>query len=253
MRDGVADVDISAIYGISLFSGVGSLDIGIELACRYLGREFKPLCYVENEITAAAALVASFEDGTLPAAPVWSDVSTFDGEPFAGLAEIVFGGFPCTDISHAGDRAGLDGARSGLWVQFARIVRQVRPRLVFIENVRGMLNPIRDDDGRIIAEPPIRTVLRDLSGIGFDADWVIVSAQDCGFAHGRDRCFILAYARCRSDERRGESSILDGEGRVASGEAYQWKWSGNAAGSERVRLADTRNGLVSQPRAGSQG
>lgn len=102
--------------------------------------------------------------------------------------------FPCPDISCAGKRAGLDGARSGLWVQFARIIRQARPRFVFIENVRGMLNPIRDDDGRVVAEPPLRTVLRDLFDMGFDAEWGVVSAEACGLPQGRDRVFILAHA-----------------------------------------------------------
>ena len=113
---------------LALFAGAGG---GI-LGGRLLGR--RTICAVELDSYAASVLVARQNDGCLEPFPIWDDITTFDGEPWRGRVDVVSGGFPCQDISVAGKGAGLDGERSGLWGEMARVIREVRPRHVFVEN-----------------------------------------------------------------------------------------------------------------------
>lgn len=162
---------------LHLFAGAGG---GI-LAGQLLGH--RCVCAVEREPYAQAVLVARQNDGTFPPFPIWDDVCTFDGRPWRGIVDIVAGGFPCQDISAAGNGAGLEGARSGLWAEMARIVREVRPRIVFVEN-----SPMLTSRG-------LGRVLGDLATMGFDAEWGVVSAAGTGAPHLRERIWILANAR----------------------------------------------------------
>lgn len=128
------------------------------------------------------------DDGILEPFPIWDDVRTFDGKPWAGIVGVVSGGFPCQDISAAGRGAGIDGERSGLWKEFARIIGEVQPRYVLVENsplltVRGL--------GR---------VLGDLAALGYDARWGVLSAADAIWLAGtpcldhlRERIWIVAW------------------------------------------------------------
>jgi DNA (cytosine-5)-methyltransferase 1 len=113
---------------LALFAGAGGGILGGKL----LG--WRTVCAVEREPYAASVLVARQNDGFLPPFPIWDDVFTFDGKPWRGLVDVVSGGFPCQDISAAGKGAGIDGARSGLWSEMARIIGEVRPRFAFVEN-----------------------------------------------------------------------------------------------------------------------
>jgi len=164
---------------ISLFSGGGGLDLALRIALP----QARCVCYVEDEITVASILAARIAEGSLDDAPIWSDVRRFDGRPWRGKVDGIIGGFPCQDLSVAGKRAGIQGKRSGLWAEFARITREVRPGWVFIENVPGLL-----------ANKAMRRVLGDLSALGFDAEWMCVRASDVGAPHKRERVFILAYS-----------------------------------------------------------
>lgn len=166
---------------LSLFTGAGGLDLAIGLALP----DARPVCYVEVEINAARILAARFADGSLPEAPVWSDVRAFDGRRWRGAVDLVVGGFPCTDLSVAGKQAGLTGEHSGLWFEYLRIVREIHPRGVFIENVPPVLT-----------FPSGSTVLRGLAESGFNAEWLSLRASDVGAPHRRERAFILAYSRC---------------------------------------------------------
>jgi DNA (cytosine-5)-methyltransferase 1 len=113
--------------------------------------------------------------------------------------DVLLGGFPCQDVSHAGKRAGIHGARSGLWAEFHRLIRELRPRLAVMENVAGLLTRGLD------------TVLGDLAEIGFDAEWFCLRASDVGAPHRRERVFILAYpARRGQREQRGAAQSGDG-------------------------------------------
>jgi DNA (cytosine-5)-methyltransferase 1 len=120
------------------------------------------------------------EEEALGEATVHADVRTFDGRPWRGKVDLVAGGFPCVDVSLAGKGAGLDAPRSGLWFEFARIVREVEPRYVFVENVPGLVNRGLD------------RVLGALAELGFDAEWGLFSAAEVGAPHLRKRLFLLA-------------------------------------------------------------
>ncbi len=162
---------------LSLFTGIGGLDLGLKIAIPTL----RTICYVEREAFAAATLVARMEDAALDLAPIWDDISTFDGRRWRGKVVILSGGFPCQDLSVAGKRAGIDGERSGLWSEMFRVICEVRPQLVFIENVPG-----------ILGNSAARRVLGDLASGGFDAEWLSIQASDVGASHRRRRVFVLA-------------------------------------------------------------
>lgn len=171
---------------LELFAGAGGGILGSML----IGH--RPVCAVEYDAYARSVLLARQNDGTFPPFPVWDDVRTFDGNPWRGIVDVVSGGFPCQDISVAGSGAGLDGERSGLWREMARIIGEVRPRFVFIENSPALVTRGLD------------RVLSDLAAMGFDARWGIVSAADTGAHHIRERIWILANAKHRGiQERRG--------------------------------------------------
>ena len=113
---------------LALFAGAGGGILGGKL----LG--WRTVCAVERDAYAAAVLAQRQNDGHLDPFPIWSDVCSFDGRPWRGIVDVVSGGFPCQDISSAGKGAGITGARSGLWKEMARIVGEVRPRYVSVEN-----------------------------------------------------------------------------------------------------------------------
>ncbi len=158
---------------LALFAGAGGGILGGHL----LG--WRTVCAVEWEPYPASVLCARQNDGFLPTFPVWDDVQTFDGKPWRGIVDVVSGGFPCQDISAAGKGAGIDGERSGMWREMARIIHEVRPRFVFVEN-----SPMLTSRG-------LGTVLGDLASMGFDARWGVLGAADVGANHQRDRIWIV--------------------------------------------------------------
>ena len=176
---------------LALFAGAGGGILGGKL----LG--WRTVCAVERDAYAAQILAQRQNDGILRPFPIWSDVCSFDGKPWRGIVDVVSGGFPCQDISSAGKGAGLDGKRSGLWSEFARIIGEVRPRYAFIEN--SPMLTIRGLD----------RVLCDLAAMGFDARWGVISAADCGAPHERERLWIVADSD--STERKTRRSHGVGE------------------------------------------
>jgi DNA (cytosine-5)-methyltransferase 1 len=162
---------------LALFAGAGGGILGGQL----LG--WRTVCAVEWEPYPASVLVARQNDGLLPHFPIWDDVQTFDGKPWRGIVDVISGGFPCQDISCAGKGAGITGKRSGMWTEFARIISEVRPQYVFVEN-----SPMLTSRG-------LGTVLGDLSEMGFDAEWGVLSAADVGANHKRERIWIVAEQR----------------------------------------------------------
>ena len=169
---------------LALFAGAGGGILGGKL----LG--WRTVCAVEFDEHARNVLVARQNDGSLEPFPIWDDVRTFDGIPWRGRIDVISGGFPCQDISSAGKGAGIDGERSGLWREMARIISEVRPRYVFIEN-----SPMLRTRG-------LSTVLKDLAEAGYDARWGVFGACDVGAPHKRERMWILA----NSDKGRMERS-----------------------------------------------
>ena len=161
---------------LALFAGAGGGILGGKL----LG--WRTVCAVERDAYAAQVLIQRQNDGTFKPFPVWSDVCSFDGKPWRGIVDVVSGGFPCTDISVAGRGAGIDGEKSGLWREMARIIGEVRPAYVFIENSPALLTR------------GLERVLADLAGVGFDAKWGMLSAAGFGAPHLRERIWIVADA-----------------------------------------------------------
>jgi DNA (cytosine-5)-methyltransferase 1 len=145
---------------LALFAGAGGGILGGKL----LG--WRTICAVEWEPYPACVLAARQNDGILPPFPIWDDVRTFDGKAWRGRVDVVSGGFPCQDISCAGKGAGIDGERSGMWVEMARIIREVAPRYVFVEN-----SPMLTSRG-------LGRVLGDLAEMGFNARWGVLGAED---------------------------------------------------------------------------
>lgn len=155
----------------SLFAGIGGFDLGFEragMSCSWQV-EIDPYCQ--------RVLAKHWPDVRRH-----GDVKTFPPtDPEEWRVDVICGGFPCQDISYAGKQEGIDGERSGLWSEFARIVRVVRPRLVVVENVAALL-----DGG-------LGRVLGDLAACGFDAEWDCLPASAFGAYHERDRVFVVAH------------------------------------------------------------
>ncbi|SFB99232.1 DNA cytosine methyltransferase [Tropicimonas isoalkanivorans] len=120
----------ACLFGLSLCSGAGGIDLGLTIAIP----GYRAVGHVERETFAAATLVARMEDASLDQAVVWDDVATFDGRPWRGAVDIVTAGYPCQPFSVAGKRRGADDPRH-LWPHVARIIGEVEPPFVFLENV----------------------------------------------------------------------------------------------------------------------
>ena len=158
---------------LHLFAGAGGGILGGML----LGHT--TVCAVEVEPYCRKVLLQRQRDGILPKFPIWDDVTTFDGTPWKGKVDVVCGGFPCQDISAAGKGAGITGNRSGLWGEMARVISEVRPRFVFVEN-----SPMLTLRG-------LDRVLGDLSEMGYDARWGVVGANAAGCRHKRERMWLI--------------------------------------------------------------
>jgi DNA (cytosine-5)-methyltransferase 1 len=166
-------------------SGVGSL------AFERAGLS-RTVCYIERDPYCQRIIEQRQRDGWLSPAPIWDDLRTFNGRPWRGCVDFIFGGIPCQPYSCAGKQRGAADERD-LWPDTRRIIREVGPRLVLIENVTGLL--ARPDwMGRILGE---------LAEDGFDAEWATVSAADVGAWHLRKRVWIVAYARDARPPRAG--------------------------------------------------
>jgi DNA (cytosine-5)-methyltransferase 1 len=168
------------VNGLSLFTGIGGLDLGLERAgIATVGQvEIDPWC---RRVLAKHWPDVPRHNDVRTAADWWLSQE----RPHVDL---VHGGFPCQNVSDAGDRAGIEGEQSGLWAHFADVVRRLRPRYVLVENTTGLLARGMD------------RVLGDLAGCGYDAEWDCVPAAAVGAAHLRARLWILAYPSGVRDE-----------------------------------------------------
>ena len=173
---------------LALFAGAGGGILGGKL----LG--WTTVCAVEWDGYARDVLLARQNDGCLEAFPIWDDVQTFDGKPWRGRVDVVSGGFPCQDISAAGKGAGIDGERSGMWGHMARIIGEVRPRFVFVEN-----SPMLTSRG-------LGRVLGDLAAMGYDARWGVLGAVHAGAPHKRERIWIVAHAEGISQRKQTDDA-----------------------------------------------
>lgn len=159
---------------LSLFAGIGGFDLGLE---RTSG--FETVAFCEIDPFARRVLAKNW-----PKVPCYDDVRELSGERLAadGIAvDVICGGFPCQDISAAGKRQGLSGARSGLWREYARLIGELAPRFVIMENSAELLGLGMGD------------LLGDLASLGYDARWDCIPAAVLGAPHGRDRVWLVAY------------------------------------------------------------
>jgi len=206
----------------SLFAGIGGIDLGLEragLQCRWQV-EINPWC--------RRVLAKHW-----PNIPRHDDVTTFPPNEGDWSVDLIAGGFPCQDISFAGRGAGLDGERSGLFFQAARVIRVLEPRYVLLENVGALL--VRGLDA----------VLGTLASLGYDAEWHCLQAADVGAPHLRDRVFILGHladAGGERPERRGRSSDMAGTSGASQEDREKRQRDGDAAEHRGAVVADAASG-----------
>lgn len=174
---------------LDLFSGIGGFSLGLE---RTGG--FKTVAFCEIEPYPCKILKQHW-----PEVPIYGDIRELTADRLAadGIAvDAICGGFPCQDVSVAGEGLGLEGARSGLWFEYARLIGELRPRYVFVENVSALLGRGLD------------RVLGDLASLGYDAEWHCIPASAVGAPHRRDRVWILAYPDRQGLEGREDERSL---------------------------------------------
>ena len=223
------DMDIKQIpmRELALFAGAGGGILGGKL----LG--WRTVCAVERDAYPAAVLAQRQNDGLLENFPIWSDVETFDGTPWRGIVDVVSGGFPCQDISVAGKGAGISGERSGLWREMRRIICDVQPKWVFVEN------------STVLTSRGLGTVLGDLAALGYDAEWTVLSAEEVGAPHRRARIWILAKQNGRYENVCNEVSDA-----VREGLSITRAKSAGAHGIEIWRSASTSDWWDTEPDVG---
>ena len=211
----------------SLFAGIGGFDLGFEqagMACKW---------QVEIDDYANTILSKHWPD-----VPKFRDVREFPPRPVSPWlganwrqkfeSDIILGGFPCQDISYAGLGAGLDGERSGLFFEAIRVVRELRPRVVVLENVAALFTRGLD------------RVLGTLASIGYDAEWHCVSAAAVGAIHRRERVFIIAWIRSNSGSVRPQGK------RKAKKKPWSWEqFEGLVSAEQRVSIPAGSSGGVS--------
>jgi len=173
------------LNGLDLFSGIAGITVA-------LSSWVQPVAYCENDRYAQGVLLSRMADGQISLAPIWDDVKTLRAEDLPCSVDIIYGGFPCQDISIAGIGKGLEGERSGLFFEIIRLAKEIKPSFIFLENV-----------------PAITTrgglqVVKAITEIGYDCRWCTLSAAEVGANHRRERWWLLAYSsyeRCnnRSD------------------------------------------------------
>lgn len=184
----------------SLFSGIGGLELGLERAG--VGAT---LWQVEKDPFARGVLARHW-----PTAQRYDDVREVGAHNLAPV-DLICGGWPCQDISNAGAKLGLSGERSGLWFEFARIIRELRPRYVVLENVAALLDRGMGD------------VLGTLAQLGYDAEWSCISACAVGAPHMRRRLFVVAYPNGQHgkariwDQQRIEGALQPSHGSASVG------------------------------------
>ena len=167
--------DVAAANVLSLCTGIGGLDLGVGSVL-----PTRTVCYVEREYACCQLLAHRMAEGSLDAAPICTDLHGFSGCEWRGSVDLVTCGYPCQPYSNAGAMRGGDDERD-LWPEVRRVLREVGPGVVFLENVPGHLRLGFD------------RVLGDLADLGFDAEWGLVRASDVGAPHRRERLFVLGY------------------------------------------------------------
>lgn len=171
------------LNGLDLFSGIGGNSIAL--------RDYvRTIAYCESDRHAQSVLLSRMSDGSITAAPICTDVTELDGSELKGLVDIMVGGFPCQDISVAGNGVGISGKRSGLFREIVRLAKEIEPSFLFLENVPA------------IRTRGLDTVIEELTGLGYDLRWCMLSAAQVGAPHKRERWFLLGYSNKECSRRK---------------------------------------------------
>jgi DNA (cytosine-5)-methyltransferase 1 len=208
---------------LSLCTGIGGLDLGLHAGLRAVGREPRTVCMVEREAFAVAILGKAIAEGRMDDAPIWlGDLRELPSHELPRV-DWITGGYPCQPFSQAGKRLGENDPRH-LWPVILELIRTLRPRGVFFENVAGHMSLGLD------------RVLQDLAGCGFRSAFGLFTAEEVGAPHRRERVFILGLADADehgepdesiNDEASRVSSVLADassvNGRTGSGEPSDWE------------------------------
>ena len=179
---------------LDLFSGIGGFSLGLERS-----GAFETVAFCEVEPFCRAVLAKHW-----PGVKCYGDIRGLTGDTLKqdGIeVDAICGGFPCQDISIAGKGEGIEGARSGLWREFARLIGELRPRVAVMENVA------------ILRSRGLGTVLGELAALGYDAEWHCIPASALGAPHQRDRIWITATP-CGGGSRQGGHHPFDGGART---------------------------------------
>lgn len=209
----------------SLFAGIGGFDLGLERA------GFQTAWFCEQDEFCQRVLAKHWPD-----VPCYPDITELRGQDVEPV-EILCGGFPCQDLSYAGQGAGIEGERSGLWSEYARLIGELRPQYVVVENVPALLTR------------GLGRVLGDLAALGYDAEWDCIPASAVGAPHRRDRIWVVAYPNGKGSQGHGRSVKRAGKQSLAA----------SCAATGTGRLADTqgagqlRQVELENHRAGSDG
>ena len=200
---------------LDLFAGIGGFTVGLDKL-----PNFRTIAFCEQDKECQEVLKKNWPD-----VPIYSDIKelTYEQLKTDGIKpDVITGGFPCQDISVAGRGEGLKGERSGLWFEYARLIGEVGPRWVIIENVS------------ILRSRGLVTILQNLSEIGYDAEWHCITASYVGAPHQRDRIWVLAYPN-GNDRRRGSSpKSQERESWMESGSSH----TGQPIGKTTENVAD---------------
>ena len=215
---------------VSLFSGIGGLDLGLERA----GHE----CILQVELDDYCRRVLEKHWPDVPRIADVRDVTAADCEG----ADMIVGGFPCQPVSVAGKRLGTDDER-WLWPEFARLIRVVRPRFVLVENTPGLLSV---NVGAAMSE-----VQGDLAASGYDTEWHRISAASVGAPHLRNRIFIVAHTISKRLERAVSEPVLDGGARLGSSDAQVADASSERRDARRTERTGLQREITSLSRGGA--
>ena len=173
---------------LDCFAGIGGFSLGLERA------GFETVAFCEIEPYCQKVLAKHW-----PEVPIYDDIRRITADRLLrdGIRpDVITGGFPCQDLSAAGKQAGIDGERSGLWAELARLLREIRPRYAIFENVPNLLN---GDGGNWF-----KRILWDIWQVGYDSEWHCVPASHVGAPHQRDRVWVIAYPQCERPQGQGQ-------------------------------------------------
>ena len=204
---------------LDLFAGIGGFTIGLERA------GFETVAFCEIEPYPQQVLRKHW-----PGVPIYDDVRDITADRLISdgiRVDVITGGFPCQDLSISGNQAGIEGERSGLWTECARLLRELQPRYAIFENVTNLLV---GDGGDWF-----KRVLWDISQVGYDAEWHCIPASELGAHHHRDRVWIVAYPKSAGSE----ACSPDGVGNEHGSRGYAGQSSGTGE-QKTVLLEDSR-------------